>query len=95
MNELYAAIGAFLVGSGLNLYWDILKPELTEIWSVPADSFWWKVRESLIIAVYSVWYTLKAAYQQGLLDAIISIIVKLLRAKFGLPTAMRKAGLIK
>jgi len=95
MNELYAAIGAFIVGSGLNLYLDILKPDLAFIWSVKEDSFWFKLRGSLIASVWAIKEMIVSAYKQGLLDAIISIIVKLIRAKFGVPTAMRKAGMIK
>lgn len=95
MDALYAAIGAFIVGSGLNLYWDILKPVLSEIWAEAGSSFWWKLRCSLISAGESVLEMIKQAYKRGLLDAIISIIVKLIRAKLGVPTAMRKAGMIK
>jgi hypothetical protein len=94
VNELYAAIGAFIVGSGLNLYWDILKPVLSEIWSVPTDGVAWKMRQSLIAAAWSVWDMLKSAYKRGLLDAIISIIVKLIRAKLGVPVAIKRVGAV-
>lgn len=95
MDALYAAIGAFIIGSGLNLYWDILKPMLAAIWSVKEDGIAWKLRSSLIAAGVAVWNMFVTAYKRGLLDAIITIIVKIIRAKLGIPTAMRKAGMIK
>jgi hypothetical protein len=94
MDALWIAIGAVAV-TLLNLYWDILKPVLVGIWAVKIDGFWYKLRESLIAAVYAVWDMIASAYKQGLLDAIISIIVKLIKSKLGVPTAMRKAGMIK
>jgi len=90
MDILWAAIGTFIVSSGLNLYLDILKPELAFIWSVKEDSFWFKLRGSLIASVWAIKEMIVSAYKQGLLDAIISIIVKLIRAKLGVPTAMAK-----
>jgi hypothetical protein len=95
LDILWAAIGTFIVGSGLNLYWDILKPMLAAIWSVKEDGIAWKLRSSLIAAGVAIWNMFVTAYKKGLLDAIISIIVKVIRAKLGVPTAMRKAGMIK
>jgi len=89
MDELYAAIGAFIIGSGLNLYWDILKPVLSEIWAEQADGVAWKLRQSLIAAAVSVWDMLKAAYKKGLLDAIISILIGIIKRKLGIPAAVR------
>jgi len=89
MNALWIAIGVVAV-TLLNLWWDLLKPELAFVWAVKADGFWYKVRGSLIAAAVAVWDMLKAAYKRGLLDAIISIIVKLIRAKLGIPTAARR-----
>jgi hypothetical protein len=91
MDALWIAIGAVAV-TLLNLYWDILKPVLADIWAVPADGVAWKLRQSLIAAAWSVWDMLKAAYKKGLLDAIITIIVKLIRAKLGIPTAANKVS---
>lgn len=94
MEALWIAIAAIGI-TLLNLYWDILKPMLAAIWSVKEDGIAWKLRSSLIAAGISVWNMLVTAYKKGLLDAIITIIVKLIRSKLGVPTAMRKAGIIK
>ena len=88
MDALWIAIGAVAV-TLLNLYIDILKPVLADIWSVPADGVAWKLRQSLIAAAWSVWDMLKAAYKKGLLDAIISILVGIIRRKFGIPAALK------
>jgi hypothetical protein len=94
MDALWIAIGAVAV-TLLNLYWDVLKPELAKAWKVAGANVAWKIRYSLKVAVVAVWEMIKQAYKRGLLDAIISIIVKLIRAKLGIPTAMRKAGMIQ
>jgi hypothetical protein len=52
------------------------------------------MRQSLIAAAWSVWDMLKSAYKRGLLDAIISIIVKLIRAKLGVPVAIKRVGAV-
>ena len=88
---LYAAIGAVVLVL-LNLYWDIFKPKLAAIWAVKEDSFRWKLRGTLIAAVVNVWDTLKESYKRGLLDAIIALIIKIIRAKFGIPTALRNVS---
>ena len=94
MDALWIAIGAVAV-TLLNLYWDVLKPELAKAWKVAGANVAWKIRYSLKVAVVAVWEMLKLAYKRGLLDAIISIIVRIIKNKLGIPTAMRKAGLIK
>ena len=83
-----AAIGATLA----NLYLDTLKPMLAAVWAVKADPFWWKVRGSLLALGITVWLTLKAAYKKGLLDAVISILIKIVKNKLGIPTAAKKVG---
>ena len=88
---LYAAIGA-IAWILLSLYWDIFKPKLVAIWAVKEDTFRWKLRGTLIAAVVNLWDTLKESYKRGLLDAIISIIVKIIRAKLGIPTAAHKVS---
>ena len=91
MDALYIAIGVIAI-TLLNLYLDTLKPMIAAIWAVNADPFFWKVRGSLLALGIAVWNTLKAAYKKGLLDAIISIIVKLIRAKLGVPAAAKRVG---
>ena len=90
-SPLWIAIGA-VAWILLGLYWDCLKPVLSEIWSEPADGVAWKLRQSLIAAAVSVWDMLKAAYKKGLLGAIISILIGIIKRKFGLPAAARAAG---
>ena len=90
MDALWIAIGA-IAGTLLNLYWDCLKPVLSEIWSEHTDGVAWKLRQSLIALVVSLWDMLKAAYKKGLLDAIISILTGIIKRKFGLPAAARAA----
>lgn len=89
MDALWIAIGAIAV-TLLNLYWDILKPALTVIWSDKINEFWWKLRESFIAIWLSIWVMLKQAYKKGILDAVISVIVKIIKSKLGFPTATRK-----
>ncbi len=91
MDALWIAIGAVAV-TLLNLYWDILKPALSEIWSEQADGIAWKIRQSLIAAAWSIWDMLKAAYKKGLLDAIISILIGIIKRKFGIPAATKAAA---
>jgi hypothetical protein len=88
---LYAAIGA-VAWVLLSLYWDIFKPKLVAIWAVKEDTFRWKLRGTLIAAVVNLWDTLKESYKRGLLDAIISILIKMIKNWFGIPTAYRKAS---
>ena len=94
MNALWllvVAIGMTL----LNLYLDTLKPMVAAVWAAKQDPFFWKVRGSLLALGIAVWLALKAAYKKGLLDGIISLLVKLVRARLGIPTAVRRVGLIK
>lgn len=89
MNALWllvVAIGMTL----LNLYLDTLKPMVAAVWAVKADPFWWKVRASFLALFIAVWNTLMAAYKKGLFDAIISLVIKLIKGKMGIP-AMAKA----
>src|SRR5574343_1006625 len=90
---LYAAIGA-VAWVLLSLYWDIFKPKLVAIWAVKEDTFRWKLRGTLIAAVVNIWNMLKEAYKRGLLDAIISILIGIIKRKFGLPAAARKASAV-
>jgi hypothetical protein len=76
----------------LNLYLDTLKPMVAAVWAVKADPFWWKVRGSFIALFVAVWNTLKLAYKKGLLDAVISILIKIVKNKLGIPTAAKRVG---
>ena len=89
---LWVAIGAVAM-TLLNLYIDVLKPKLVAIWAVKTDDFWYKFRCSfLAVFVDALFGMLKEAYKRGLLDAIIAIIVKIIRAKLGIPTAVKAAA---
>ena len=86
---LWIAIGAVAI-TLLNLYWDCLKPRLLAILSNKEDDFWYKARGVfLAVFVYALWDMLKAAYKKGLLDAIISILIGIIKRKFGLPAAVK------
>jgi hypothetical protein len=88
LDALWLAITA--VGMTLlNLYWDILKVKLGAIWSVKEDGTAWKLRCSLLALGLAIWDMLKAAYKKGLLDAIISVLVGIIKRKLGLPAAAR------
>lgn len=89
-SPLWIAIGAVAV-TLLNLYWDVLKVKLSAIWSVKEDGKAWKMRCSLIALGLALWDMLKAAYKKGLLDAIISILVGILKCKLGIPAAVKAA----
>ena len=82
-----AAIGVTLA----NLYLDIYKPLIADIWG-QNDPFWWKVRASFIGAFVCIWDTLKAAYKKGLFDIVISILIKIIKNKLGIPTAAKRVG---
>lgn len=90
-SPLWIAIGAVAV-TLLNLYWDCLKPRLLAIWAVKTDGVAWKLRQSLIALGLALWDMLKLAYKKGLLDAIISILIGIIKRKFGLPAATRAAA---
>ena len=90
---LWLAVGAVAM-TLLNLYWDVFKPKLLAVWVVKEDTLRWKLRGTLIAAGISLCDMLKAAYKRGLLDAIISIIIKIIRARLGIPTAVRKASAV-
>ena len=89
MKALYYAIVAVAV-TLLNLYWDILKGRLAAIWAAKDGNFWWNVRCSLIATCSAAGDMVLAVYKKGLFDAIISIIIKLIKGKLGIP-AMVKA----
>lgn len=89
-SALWIAIGAVAV-TLLNLYWDILKPMLAAIWSVKEDGVAWKLRCSIIALGLALWDMLKAAYKKGILDAIISILIGIIKRKFGLPATVKAA----
>jgi hypothetical protein len=90
-SPLWIAIGAIAV-TLLNLYWDCLKPRLQVIWAVTTDGAAWKLRCSLIALGLALWDMLKAAYKKGLLDAIISIFIGIIKRKFGIPAAAKAAA---
>jgi len=94
LTALWVAITAIAI-TLLNLYCDVLKLRLSVIWAVKDDSVAWKLRCSLIALGLALWDTLKAAYSNGLLDGVISVLIAIIRRKLGIPTAMRKAGMIK
>ena len=93
-SPLWIAIGA-VAWILFGLYWDCLKPVLFEIWSQHTDGVAWKLRQSLIAMVVSLWDMLKAAYKKGLLDAIISILVKIIRNKFTLAASTKAKAALK
>jgi hypothetical protein len=68
-----------------------LKPKLVTIWSSKdkRDNKWWKIRLSIIAAGVSIWEMFVTAYRKGILDAMISIIIKIIKTRLGIPTAIK------
>lgn len=85
---LWLAIGAVAV-TLLNLWWDCLKPQLAAIWAIKTDGVAWKIRCSIIALGLALWDMLKAAYKKGLLDAIISILIKIIKNKLTLAASTK------
>jgi len=74
-------------------YWPTLKAKVVQVWSIPEDRFWWKVRSSFLAVFISAWPCLMLVWQNyG--DTIIKFVITVIRARFGVPYAMRKAKLI-